>query len=363
MAPRKTSARKASGAAAKKGKATVVAESTALDHDVEQPAPIPVAEHEHTPTTTSQAEEPQASSSSVSASTEAAVTEAADSTTAATASEGGQSAAAAPTPSLTPEERLAKVKALRQRMTESAKANKQDLITESNQRRDSARNLAKLERKRQQAEAMGEKQQALETGEDLERKRAWDYTIEDNERWDKKVARKNRRAEFSFTDYDDIARRKYKKDMDVFKPDHKAYNAQRAAAHDAAALVASSSSNPDAGALLAAQDLYRDANSFVYADHKPSEDAIDRVIGKINLEYAMPFVRAPASMRSCAEVIFSTVCSLNARENRSRERKNEVEGDITYINEKNKHFNKKLERYYDAVTKDIRDSFERGTAL
>lgn len=83
--------------------------------------------------------------------------------------------------------------------TESAKANRQDLIAEANQRRDSARNLAKLERKRKQVEAMGEKQDALETGEDLERKRAWDYSIEDNEKWDKKLARKGRRADFSFT--------------------------------------------------------------------------------------------------------------------------------------------------------------------
>ena len=36
---------------------------------------------------------------------------------------------------------------------------------------------------------------------------------------------------------------------------------------------------------LAAESLYRDANSLLYADNKPSEDAIDRVIGKINREY------------------------------------------------------------------------------
>lgn len=109
-------------------------------------------------------------------------------------------------------------------------------------------------------------------------------------------------------DYDDIARRKYKKvrrslrfpsaprtfadptfprspqDMDIFKPDHASYNKQRDAAQQSLALVASGSSSDGGAALAAAQDLYRDANSFVYADHKPSEDAIDRVIGKINLE-------------------------------------------------------------------------------
>ena len=36
---------------------------------------------------------------------------------------------------------------------------------------------------------------------------------------------------------------------------------------------------------LASEDLYRDANSLIYADNKPSEDAIDRVISKINREY------------------------------------------------------------------------------
>ena len=36
---------------------------------------------------------------------------------------------------------------------------------------------------------------------------------------------------------------------------------------------------------LAAESLYRDANSLLYADNKPSDEAIDRVIGKINQEY------------------------------------------------------------------------------
>ena len=97
------------------------------------------------------------------------------------------------------------------------------------------------------------------------------------------------------TDYDDIARRKYKKDLDLLKPDLAAYNKQRAAANadnTSLALLASSSSST---ALVnsAAEDLYRDANSFIYADHKPSEDAIDRVIGKINIESVLHSLYAP----------------------------------------------------------------------
>jgi pre-mRNA-splicing factor SYF2 len=81
--------------------------------------------------------------------------------------------------------------------------------------------------------------------------------------------------------------------MDDFKPDHKLYNAQRAAAsavNPSMALLASTSYAQQA----AHDDLYRDANSFVYGDHKPSEDAIDKVIGKINVEY-VPSTLSPSS--------------------------------------------------------------------
>jgi len=82
---------------------------------------------------------------------------------------------------------------------ESARANRQDVIAELNTQRASARTLARLERKRAQAEAMGQKERAVETGEDLERTKNWEYSIEDNERWDKKQARKARRADQGFT--------------------------------------------------------------------------------------------------------------------------------------------------------------------
>ena len=39
---------------------------------------------------------------------------------------------------------------------------------------------------------------------------------------------------------------------------------------------------------LAAESLYRDANTLLYADNKPSEEAIDRVVAKMNKECAHP---------------------------------------------------------------------------
>ena len=42
------------------------------------------------------------------------------------------------------------------------------------------------------------KADAEERGEDMERKKNWEYTIEENDEWEKKQARKQRRADFEF---------------------------------------------------------------------------------------------------------------------------------------------------------------------
>lgn len=116
------------------------------------------------------------------------------------------------------------------------------------------------------------------------------------------------------------ARRRYKKDLDQIKPDLVAYNRQKEVAMGLAPGTLVTSFNPSAGSSsssssmqvcstllflwsyteervrplqvaptrqqqqIAADDLYRDANSMLYGDSKPSEDAIDRVVGKINQE-------------------------------------------------------------------------------
>jgi pre-mRNA-splicing factor SYF2 len=42
------------------------------------------------------------------------------------------------------------------------------------------------------------KADAEERGEDVERAKNWEYTIEENDAWEKKQARKARRADFEF---------------------------------------------------------------------------------------------------------------------------------------------------------------------
>jgi hypothetical protein len=97
----------------------------------------------------------------------------------------------------------------------------------------------------------------------------------------------------------DAARKRYKKDLDQLKPDLEAYTRQkeaalglvsgalsRAGSSKDKSLVASSA----AASTLAVEALYRDANTLTYGDNKPSEDAIDRVVSKINQEWVLNFV-------------------------------------------------------------------------
>ncbi|XP_006455318.1 hypothetical protein AGABI2DRAFT_180449 [Agaricus bisporus var. bisporus H97] len=244
-------------------------------------------------------------------------------------------------------DREAKLALLRKRFHDSSKANRQSLIEESAKAKLNTRELARLERQRALADMLRLKADAEERGEDVERFRNWEYTIEDNENWEKKLKRKKRRADFEFHDASHATRRKYKRDLDLLEPDLEAYKRQKALATGGIlnSFDASGSTNsslvPTSSSVeqkIAHDNFYRDSSTLIYADDKPSEDAIDRVVSKINKD-------------------------IDKRGKFSRQRLNEPEGDVTYINEPNRVFNKKISRFYDKYTADIRASFERGTAL
>ena len=54
---------------------------------------------------------------------------------------------------------------------------------------------------------------------------------------------------------------------------------------------------------------------------------------------------------------------IGIRSKRSRRRRFDDEADVDYINERNMKFNKKLERFYGSYTEEIKQNFERGTAM
>jgi len=89
-----------------------------------------------------------------------------------------------------PLSREEKFKALRSKLAASTKANHAEVIAEHKRMKIDPVSLSKLDHKKADAELKLAKQDAEEAGDDFERKRAWDWTMEESEKWDRRLAQK-----------------------------------------------------------------------------------------------------------------------------------------------------------------------------
>lgn len=232
------------------------------------------------------------------------------------------------------QDRLERWKALKGRAKKSAEVNRKEVYAERRRQAIDPSETSRLNRRRAEAEFKLAKADAEDDGEDFERKRAWDWTVEESERWDKRVEKKKKHVEdVAFQDYTQTARKIYKKQIRELKPDMESYAAEKAKLVRDGTIV-----ETEDGELIAIDrdgEFYANADSLGFVDNKPSKQAVDRLVGELR----------------------------KAEDVRMARRKGGDEEDVTYINDKNKQFNQKLARYYNKYTGEIRDSFERGTMV
>lgn len=228
-------------------------------------------------------------------------------------------------------DRLAQLKQLKARLSQSTKDNRADVIAEDAKRKTNPRDELRFQRKKAEAEKLLARKDAEDNGEDYRRLQYWNYSAEDAARWEKAQEKKAKRANNAFTDYNQVAHKKYKKLIGELKPNVDAYN-------DAKAAIRSLEGSGEAGSDAFSEMLYRDANTLSYgvAGAAVSKEAAERL----------------AQWQKDQSAI-----------TKSRRRQHNEDEDITYINERNARFNKKISRAYDKATKEIRDNLERGTAL
>ncbi|CBQ67636.1 conserved hypothetical protein [Sporisorium reilianum SRZ2] len=234
----------------------------------------------------------------------------------------------------TMEERQERLSLLRAKMAASTRANRRDILSEQSRARTLASaSKSSTSRKLQKAEQLLEERDLRESGEDVERHRNMGYSLEDSERWDAKLEEKERRKDRGPGDFGDAAERAYQRQLRALKPDVAAYRKRR---DDEERVKAS---GPAGGALVRSGSAARGAvDELHYGTHRPSDDALDRVVNHLNHEKQLI-------------------------QNRSRRRNDEPDAEVNYINDGNRHFNKKLKRFYDKQTQEIRENLERGTAL
>jgi pre-mRNA-splicing factor SYF2 len=168
-----------------------------------------------------------------------------------------------------------------------------------------------------------------EAGEDFERKRAWDWTIDESEKWDKRMGKKQRhRDDVAFQDYRQDARKVYKRQLRELQPDLEGYEREKmAAVEKAAASGGLEIVETNDGELVAVDKngtFYSTADSTDFVENKPDRAAVDKLV---------------SDLHKAEEV----------RLKKRRDRRGDDDPDVTYINEKNKQFNQKLARFYNKV--------------
>ncbi|RKP19351.1 SYF2-domain-containing protein [Rozella allomycis CSF55] len=198
--------------------------------------------------------------------------------------------------------------------------NLEEVRAEEARKRAGRINYEKMERQRQKALKLKEKIDAEEKGEDLERLKMRKYTIEEIEKWNDKEKLRENQKDPGFSDYRQMTIRKYEKLTSNIKPDLETYEKQKA--------------------VNGINEYFETTNSLAYdaMSAEISSASVDRMVSDLNKQ-------------------------LEKREKFSKRKRHDAEKEVTYINSRNETFNKKIARNYDMYTKEIRENFERGTAL
>jgi len=210
---------------------------------------------------------------------------------------------------------------LRMRMNEGRKMNHQEVAAE---KRRSADPAGEAKRQREMADHKKEKRKAevaeMEEEEE-EDDRMMRVTLEQAEGMEKKKAKKEKNKSACGWDIfnQDSLHKAHKKRLATMKVDIEGYKAQKTSE---------------------AEDFYRDANSLAFGQggFQPSQEKVEGMVNEL----------------------------LDKQEKRNKfsRRRGENEDDgVDYINDRNKHFNKKIERAFGEYTKVIKENLERGTAI
>lgn len=219
-------------------------------------------------------------------------------------------------------DRLAKFRALQSRAKTSSTANLTAAQTEAHRLAHDPSQLATIQRQSAIANQKLQKADIEDGGGDFERKRAWDWTVDESEKWDERLAtRAAHRDNNAFQDFRAEANKVYERQVrNLGEPDLERYLAQKTKAiEEAAARGTLEIVETEEGEMVAVD---RDGTFYgggggrdlisSFVDNKPDKKALDRLVGE---------------MKKAEEVA--------AKKRRERLARNGDDGDVTYINDKN----------------------------
>uniref|UniRef100_A0A0N4ZPC8 Pre-mRNA-splicing factor SYF2 n=1 Tax=Parastrongyloides trichosuri TaxID=131310 RepID=A0A0N4ZPC8_PARTI len=213
------------------------------------------------------------------------------------------------------EEKLSK---LHEKRIEIEKKNSDAVIEEDRQKKQPNRETMKRKREAQVVKKVEDEMAAEELGVDYDRYKSFTTSAIYADKVESIIKKKKQFADTGFSNYEDASMKAYLRASEAIKPDFESYNKMKE--------------------MIGEDNFYPTANTIIDGTYYPSETGLDKLSE-----------------------------SIEQREKKRREyhRRRTFDPDATvdYINEKNRKYNAKLERYYGEYTKDIKESLERGTAL
>ncbi|VDM99381.1 unnamed protein product [Thelazia callipaeda] len=211
---------------------------------------------------------------------------------------------------------MQKFKILHQKRQESRKLNYEQVVEEDH--RSKLPKNYELKRKRQEweLEELEMRKAAEERGEDYDRLQALKAQANLVERKD--MAKRKKNPDRGFSDYEAMTLRQYQRLSGNIKPDMKTYEKMRE--------------------VVGADEFYPGADTLISGTHYPTDTALNKLAEDIKAQE-------------------------KKRDQYHRRRMFDPDAPIDYINERNRKFNQKLDRFYDKYTEDLKSDLERGTAI
>lgn len=175
----------------------------------------------------------------------------------------------------------------------------------------------KRQRQEWELQALEGKRLAESQGIDYERIKALNTQADVAEKLEA-AKRRKKNPDTGFADYEAMSLRQYERLTNGLKPDLKAYEAMKTVVGEA--------------------QFYPTVDTMIHGTHYPTQNALDKLSEDVKGQ-------------------------MKKRDQYHRRRMFDADAPIDFINERNRKFNQKLERYYGAYTEDIKDDLERGSAL
>ncbi|RMX39710.1 hypothetical protein pdam_00008064 [Pocillopora damicornis] len=228
-------------------------------------------------------------------------------------------------------ERMKRLRELHLRRNEARKLNHQE-VAEEDRRKKLPKNWEAVQRRVEWENKEEEaKKEADSRGEDYDRVKLLEISAEDADRFERKRKKKN--PDQGFSDFAAAQYRQYQRLTKQMKPSNEDYKKE---VEQNVVLIK-----------LMKYMLVKEVGEAMFptvddvsygGQGKVPKAAVDRMVADLEKQ-------------------------IDKREKYSRRRAHLDEEDIDYINERNMKFNKKLARFYDPFTAEIKQNLERGTAI